>query len=147
MSYEAPLLIVEDSEEDYETVVEALALAKIPNPVRRATSGDDCLRLLRGEGDEAALRPVLVLLDLNMPGLDGRDALAEIRRDRSIGLCPVVILSTSANPRDIEQCYRSGANAFHVKPLRYADHLRLLEQLLAYWIASVVWPARLGART
>jgi len=145
MSHQAPLLIVEDSDEDFETVVEALALSNLSNPVLRATSGDACLRLLRGTGQATALRPALVLLDLNMPGMDGRDALSELREDDSIEPCHVVVLSTSANPRDVEQCYRSGASAFHVKPMRYPDHLRLLEELLRYWIARVV-PVRLGGR-
>jgi len=86
------------------------------------------------------VRPALVLMDLNMPGLDGRDALAAIRAEPAFRGLPVVILSTSANPRDVAFCYFHGANAYHVKPVRYTDHLQLLAELLVYWLRIVILP-------
>ena len=135
-----PVLVVEDSDEDFDTAVEALLRAQLPNPVRRALSGDQCLRLLRDDAGTRALAPAFVLLDLNTPGTDGRVALAEIRADVTLRTVPVVVLSTSNNPRDVEACYRAGANAYHVKPLRYAEHLDLVEGLMIYWLTSVQLP-------
>ena len=132
-----PVVIVEDSDEDYDTVVQAVRQAGIAVEVRRALSGGECLELLRSA---AAERPALVLMDLNTPGTDGREALAAIKRDDALKTCPVVVFSTSADPRDLSACYAAGANAFHVKPVRHPDHLQLVTELLTYWIGRVVLP-------
>jgi CheY-like chemotaxis protein len=81
-----------------------------------------------------------VLLDLNTPGIDGRDALREIRSDASLRSIPVVVLTTSGNPLDIDACYERGANACHVKRVRYEEHLDLLVALLTYWQRQVTLP-------
>lgn len=141
---ELTVLVVEDSDEDFDTVVEALGKMSLRNPVRRASTGDHCLELLRGSDGATRLRPALVVLDLNTPGLDGRDALAEIRADPSTLQLPVVVLSTSASARDAAQCYERGANAYHIKPTRYADHLQLVQDLLGYWLGQVVLPTPEG---
>lgn len=131
-----PLLVLEDSDEDFDTVREAIQVAGLPNQVQRATTGDDCLALLRS----GANRPAIVLLDLNTPGRDGRDALREIKSDPALSSVPVVILTTSSNPRDVDFCYASGANAYHVKPIRYVEHVEVLLALFRYWLGSVVPP-------
>lgn len=134
-----PVLVVEDSDEDFDTFQEASRQAGVANHIHRATSGDQCLRLLRGDG-AAPLRPALVLMDLNIPGTDGREALAAIKADPSLHDLPVVVVTTSANPKDLAFCYRAGANAYHVKPVRYADHLQVLLDVLVYWLAHVTLP-------
>ena len=82
-----------------------------------------------------------MLLDLNTHGDDGREALREIRSDDSLKALPLVVLSASANPRDLQFCYAQGANAYHVKPVDHAQHLRVLESIFTYWLGSVVLPA------
>jgi len=144
ISLEASVLVVEDSDEDFDTVVEALANTSLRNSVQRASSGDQCLELLRGGAGSSAVRPAFVLLDLNTPGMDGRDALVEIRADAATWQLPVVVLSTSANPRDVAQCYERGANAYHVKPTHYDDHLRLVQSVLSYWLVHVLLPDTTG---
>lgn len=67
-------------------------------------------------------------------------SLAEIRADEVLHPLPIIVLSTSSNPRDVEHCYRGGANAYHVKPMRYDDHLQLLQGLVVYWLATVLLP-------
>lgn len=134
-----PVLIVEDSDEDFDTASEAARKAGLTNELRRAHSGDACLRMLRGEG-ESPLRPAFVLMDLNTPGTDGREALREIRADEHLGELPVVVFSTSGNPKDLEFCYRAGANAYHVKPVRYTDHLDVLRTIFDYWLGCAVLP-------
>jgi len=131
------VLVLEDSDEDFDTVQEALDQAKLPNALRRATTGDSCLELLQRSG---APRPAFVLLDLNTPGLDGREALREIRADDKLASLPVVVLSSSSSPRDVDACYRAGASAYHVKPTRYSEHRELLIGIFRYWLGSVVTP-------
>ena len=132
-----PIVVVEDSDEDFDTIQEAARRAHLPNPLVRATTGGGCLELLRAAGP---IRPALVLMDLNTPGLDGREALREIKADARLGWLPVVILSTSSNPRDLAFCYTAGANAYHLKPVRYTDHLQVLHDVFAYWLTRVVLP-------
>lgn len=134
------ILVVEDSDEDFATVVDAARRAGVPHELRRATSGDECLRLLHASAPAHDALPGLVLLDLNTPRGDGRDALREIKLDDKLRVIPIVVLSTSANPRDLRCCYASGANAYHVKPVQYPDHLRILEQIFGYWLNSPVLP-------
>ncbi|MFO0951242.1 MAG: response regulator [Isosphaeraceae bacterium] len=137
------LMIVEDSDEDFDTVQEAVRNSGVAVNVRRATTGDACLKLLRGEGCEP-LRPAVILMDLNLPGTDGREALAFIKSEPSLRNLPVVVHTTSSNPRDLAFCYGAGVNAYHVKPVRYEDHLDTLLNLLNYWLKRVVLPGREG---
>ncbi len=134
-----PILVVEDSDDDFETVEHAIRAAGLQNPLHRATSGGMGLELLRGQVG-TPLRPAFVLLDLNTPGVDGREALREIRADARLRSLPVVVLTTSANPRDIDDCYRAGANAFHVKPVAHGDHLQVVQAVFTYWLGEPKLP-------
>jgi CheY-like chemotaxis protein len=75
-------------------------------------------------------------MDLNSHGVDGRDALVAIKNSASLKAIPLVVLTTSANPRDVAFCYEAGANAYHVKPVRHDQYLLLLRAVLLYWLAS-----------
>ena len=134
------VLVVEDSDEDFETVLDAAQRAGIRHLIQRATSGDECLRLLRGTDRRRDAQPALVLMDLNTPGDDGREALRQIRNDATLPSLPLVVLSASANPRDLQFCYAHCVNAYHVKPVEHARHLELLQQIFAYWLGCVVLP-------
>ena len=81
-----------------------------------------------------------MLLDLNTPGTDGRDALRTMRQNDRLRTLPLVILSTSANPRDVEFCYAAGANAYHTKPVDHAAHLQVLCAIFDYWVHRVTLP-------
>jgi CheY-like chemotaxis protein len=135
-----PVLVVEDSDDDFDTVVTAARLAGIHHEIRRAVSGDDCLQLLRGTNNQPGVRAALVLLDLNTPHGDGRNALEQMHADAKLRAIPLVVLSTSANPRDIDFCYAFGANSYHVKPVSHGEHLLVLQNLFAYWLGNVVLP-------
>ena len=128
-----PVIIVEDSDEDFDTVVEAVRNADTVADMQRATTGGGCLDLLRGA---TAVRPAVVLMDLNTPGT-GDDALK---------LYPVLVFSTSADPRDLAFSYAAGANAYHVKPVRYPDHLQLVIDLLTCWLGRVTLPYPAGTK-
>ena len=136
------VLVVEDSEEDFDTVREAYEeyaarAGGAAGPLCRAASGDECLELLRGAGGARPVRPAVVLMDLNTPGLDGRDALREMKADAHTRAIPVVVHTTSGSPRDLGLCYGSGANAYHVKPVSYPDHLAMLGDIFTYWLGRV----------
>lgn len=137
------LVVLEDSDEDFDTILDALKKAGRKYEVRRATTGEGCLKLLQKHEGEM-LSAALVLLDLNTPGTDGREVLAQIKRDDHLQPLPVVVFTTSANPRDVEQCYARGANAYHVKPVLYPNCLGILQQIFAYWMDSVLQPTRMG---
>jgi CheY-like chemotaxis protein len=121
------------------------------HPIVRACSGGECMRLLRSSltnqprpDAQQVLAPLplplLTLLDLNTSGDDGRDVLREVRSDVALRTLPMVLLSASASARDLQFCYAHGANAYHVKPVNHAMHLKLLQTIFAYWLGSVVLP-------
>jgi CheY-like chemotaxis protein len=143
------ILVVEDSDEDFDTVHDAARQRGLQLPLVRARSGSECLRLLglSGVSDPSCDRqrsrdglPLLLLLDLNTPGEDGRDVLRQVRSHAAYAGMPVVVLSASANPRDLQYCYAHGANAYHVKPVAHALHLQVLKEIFDYWLGSVVLP-------
>ena len=150
---EAPILVVEDSDDDFDTLRRAVGAAGVKRYLHRAASGGDCLELLlgeraasgkRGEGNVALpLRPMLILMDLNSHGVDGREALVIIKADTRLNKIPLVVLTTSADPKDVVFCYRSGANAYHIKPVRHDHNLLLLRSLLNYWLGSATLPSTL----
>ena len=138
----AHLVVVEDSDEDFDTLVEAAREAGITQTIHRVDTGGDCLALLRGQRINALASwnalPALILMDLNSHGIDGREALVTIKPEPRLKDIPVVVLTTSANPKDVAFCYQAGANAYHVKPVRYDQYRLLLSGLLQYWLNAVV---------
>ena len=99
----------------------AFKKAGLANPVFACVNGDDALDFLYRRGPYAgpgnAPRPSLILLDLNMPGTDGREVLSDIKNNESLKTIPVIVLTTSSDARDIESCYQSGANSYVTKPV------------------------------
>lgn len=139
-----PILLIEDSPEDTETTLRAFKKAGLVNPVFHCRDGDEALDYLCRRGKFAdhlqAPRPSVILLDLNLPGTDGRDVLAEIKKDEALKPIPVLILTTSADERDIENCYRTGANSYIKKPVDLAGFLRAVQRLKDFWFEAVILP-------
>jgi len=99
------------------------------------------LRRTGGYADEErSPRPDLVLLDLNMPGMDGRDVLSEMRADEALKEIPVVVLTTSESPLDIASVYRLGCNSFITKPVDMEQFIRVVRELGSYWFELVTLP-------
>jgi len=139
-----PILLVEDSPEDYEATVRAFKRSGLKNPIFRCEDGDGALDFLYQRGQytdaEQAPRPGVILLDLNLPGTDGREVLTEIKRDENLRHIPVIVLTTSNDDRDVEACYQAGANSYIQKPVDMDGFLRAIERLKGYWFEVVVLP-------
>lgn len=134
------VLVVEDNDGDFETVLKAMQMAGVSNQVRRAHSGTECLAQMRGCLQDQTGLPALVLLDLNTPNDDGRAALRELKADEKLRSVPVVVISASLNPRDVDFCYRQGLSAYHVKSVNHATHLETLKSIFIYWLTMVLLP-------
>jgi CheY-like chemotaxis protein len=135
------LLIVEDNDEDYETTLRVLRKSPVERRIHRCMYGDDALDFLYGRERYAALgpkRPTVVLLDLNLPGTDGREVLQDIKNNEILRSIPVVVLSTSSNPIDIETSYSNGANSYIVKPVDFPSFVHAMQAFDDYWFRVVV---------
>ena len=115
----AEILLVEDNPGDIRLMKEAFKESGFPNRLNVARDGEQAMAYLRQEGAYAdSLRPTMILLDLNLPRKNGREVLAEIKKDKNLRRIPVVILSTSTNAEDISRAYDLHANCYISKPLR-----------------------------
>lgn len=149
MGNQIDILIVEDNPEDYETTRRAFGKAGMTNNLRHCRDGDEALDYLfrRGAYQDPATspRPGMILLDLNLPGTDGRQVLAQIKADDGLRDIPVIVLTTSSDERDIQDCYRSGANSYIQKPVDLGGFMAAVQRLTDYWIGVVILPLRQAA--
>ena len=140
----AHILMVDDDPDDYYLTMDALEEAGNSNNFRLVSDGSEMMDYLLNKGKYADRqenpRPDLILLDLNMPGMDGRQALAEIRSCGDIQNIPVVILTTSCTEEEIDECYRVGANSFIRKPSEYDSLVMAMRHLMDYWFNTVELP-------
>ena len=131
------MLVVEDSDEDFETLQRILSKDCASSKIRieRCADGDEALDLIYQRGEYAGLqkRPQLVMLDLNLPGADGREVLTQIKQDEQLKMIPIVVFTTSSNPKDIEACYEYGANSYLVKPMDISQLKTSICLLVQYW--------------
>ncbi|MDZ8134322.1 MAG: response regulator [Nostoc sp. DedQUE04] len=138
------LLIVEDSNEDFETLQRFLGRSTIAIAIQRCVNGEQALAFLYRTGSyverKSAPRPGLIMLDLNLPGTDGREVLRRIKHDDNLKMIPVVVFTTSNNPKDIEVCYQYGVNSYIVKPINFAQLKRDIQMLVEYWFEVTTLP-------
>ena len=138
----AEILLVEDDPADVELTRETLADAKVVTRLHVVGDGLEALAFLRREAQYAdAPRPDLVLLDLNLPRMDGRTFLAEIRLDDRFKSIPIVVLTTSQAEEDILKSYRLGANCFITKPVGLAEFVRVVNAIEHFWFTIVCLPS------
>lgn len=140
-------MIVEDSDEDFETLSRIIdQVSSFSIVIQRCLDGDDALDFLNQEGDYSSisdgLNPELILLDLNLPGTDGREVLAIIKKSQHLRTIPVVVMSTSANPQDIETSYQLGVNSYMLKPMNITELSHSVKILLEYWFRVIVLPTK-----
>jgi two-component system, response regulator len=138
------ILMVEDSEEDYEATLRAFRRASLRNTVFWCKSGEEAIDFLRAKGNyvarSAAEKPGMILLDLNMRGMDGRKVLEIVKNDEEFKGIPVIILTTSGSDRDVKACYEAGANTYIQKPVTFEGLIDAMRRLKEFWFEIALLP-------
>ena len=139
----AEILLVEDNEADVMLTREGFRRSRLAVNLHHVENGQECLAFLRNEGPYSkAPTPDVILLDLNMPVMDGRETLAEITKDKSLCKLPVVILTTSDADRDLIQMYQLRCSSYITKPVTFEQFQQVIEELGNYWFTIVVLPPK-----
>jgi CheY-like chemotaxis protein len=137
------ILLADDDEEDRELARDALQDSRLANEMKFVVDGQDLLDYLRHEGrwtEGESPRPGIILLDLNMPKMDGREALAEIKADESLRRIPVVVLTTSKDEADVLSTYDLGVSSFITKPVTFGGLVDVMKTWTQYWFEIVELP-------
>ncbi|MEO7456124.1 MAG: response regulator [Gemmatimonadaceae bacterium] len=138
------LLLVDDDADDREMTADALRESRLANDLHFVNDGQELLDYLRREGAHAdpasSPRPSLILLDLNMPRMDGREALAVIKKDPTLKRIPIVILTTSRADEDICSTYDLGVNSYISKPVSFEGLVQAMKSVGRYWFELVELP-------
>lgn len=135
------ILLVEDSAGDARLAIEALKDSKIKNDIYHVQDGIEAMNFLkREEGYEESPRPDLILLDLNLPRMDGREVLAEIKKHEDLKRIPVVVLTTSSDEADIFRSYNLHANCYVTKPIDLTQFIKVVKSIDNFWLSIVKLP-------
>ncbi len=135
------VLLVEDNEGDIILTTEALKEGDLVKNVNVVRDGWDAMNYLLKKGDYSNVSiPDLILLDINLPKLNGHEVLRQIRAEELLRHIPVIILSTSSSQEDISRCYKNFANCFISKPVNAHDFLRLVSSIKEFWTSTVQLP-------
>lgn len=124
------LMVVEDSDDDFEAFTRSCKAIGFSVPIERCVTADDALTLLLRTG---RLLPALILMDLNLPGMDGREFLVELKKTPPLRTVPVVIYTTSSNPADVDFCYENHANSYQLKPTGALELRNSTLYFAKYW--------------
>lgn len=137
------ILLVDDNEGDILLTREALSQVSIPNQVCVARDGQEAIWFLQQTGEFAnAQRPDLILLDINMPRLNGQEVLSFIKNDQQFSSIPVVMFSSSNSPRDVKESYQNSANSYITKPLGVEKFEQVIEAITQFWFQTAQLPGR-----
>lgn len=135
------ILLVEDTPADVAFTREALSDARILNRLHVVDNGEDAMRFLRHEEPYGAVpTPDLILLDLNLPGMDGREVLEAIKRDEALAHLPVIVLTNSVMREDVQRAYAAFVNCYIVKPVDRQQFLNAIRRLKRFWVDVVQLP-------
>ena len=138
---EVNILLVEDNPGDVRLTLEALRDGRIANQLHVAHDGEDAMDFVRRRGRHAgAVRPDLILLDLNLPKKDGREVLEELKSDPELHRIPVIVLTTSSAEQDVLRSYDLHANCFISKPIGYDDFIAAVRSIENFWLKLVQLP-------
>lgn len=140
------VLIVDDNEDDYTAIKRSFQKVQLPNPVFWCRSGQEALDYLKNEGEFKNAppheKPGLILIDLNMPGIDGHRVLQILKSDPEFKKIPVIILTTSNNEHDITGSFEEGANSYVQKPITFEELLKAIKGLKEYWFEISTLPIK-----
>jgi CheY-like chemotaxis protein len=142
------ILMADDDEDDRELARDALEGTRLGERMEFVQDGQELIDYLRHDGpyrDEQTPRPSIILLDLNMPRKDGREALAELKADESLRQIPVVVLTTSGDEVDVERAYELGASSYITKPVSHSQLTLVMQTIAQYWSEIVELPDQAAA--
>ncbi|WP_200961667.1 response regulator [Paenibacillus sp. Soil724D2] len=143
LSQNVEILLVEDNPGDIRLIVEVLKEGKINNNLSVVEDGEEALAYLRREGSyQEAIVPDIILLDLNLPKINGTEVLAEIKKDPQLKYIPVIILTTSEAEQDILRAYDLHANCYITKPVNLEQFLTVVRSIENFWLTLVKLPRR-----
>ena len=143
----AEILLVEDNENDVELTRIGFKKSRLLLNLHHAKDGVECMEFLRKQGAYAdAPRPDLILLDLNMPRMNGQEVLAEIVADEALCNLPVIVLTTSTDDEEIAKMYNLRCSSYLAKPVDFDQFLHVVQSLAEYWFTVVVLPATESAQ-
>lgn len=141
MQLDYPILLVEDRKDDVLITQRAWKQGNIRNELLVVDNGEEALKFLNKEGEyKGALRPILVLLDLKLPRVDGFEVLRVVKRDENLKSIPVIVLTTSDRDTDIEKAYKLGCNAYLVKPVQFDNFITTLTKVEEFWLTISYLP-------
>ena len=139
-----PIVMVDDDPDDRLLTEKALRANRVANPILFLEDGEELMAYLRKQGkyqaEDKQVRPCFILLDLNMPRMDGRKALSIIKSDPEFRKIPVIILTTSQAEEDVLRSYNLGANSFVTKPIDFEQLVNVMETVKQYWLEIVELP-------
>lgn len=144
------ILMADDDDDDFMLAQKALSQSDLPGRLVRVKDGEELMEYLRREGDykdpEKSPRPGVILLDLNMPKMDGREALGVIKSDDKLSNIPVIIFTTSSADDDVYRSYKLGVNSFITKPVQFKDLIEVMYTFRRYWFDIVELPKEADVR-
>ncbi len=137
------ILLVEDNEGDIRLTIEAFKEAKIRNHIRVVRDGEEALAYLKKEASYADVKtPDIILLDINLPRVDGKEVLYVMKNDPLLKSIPVIMLTTSAAESDVQESYANHANSYVIKPVDLNKFMEVIRSIEEYWISIVKLPSR-----
>lgn len=143
MKHEPKILLIEDNEGDAELTIEALKTNAISSQIKVIDNGKDALQFLKAEGEYSEeILPDLILLDINLPKVDGKEVLHFVKNDEHLKKIPVVMLTTSSLQKDIDYAYNNHANCYIVKPGNLKDFMWAVKSIENFWINCVTYPKK-----
>jgi chemotaxis family two-component system response regulator Rcp1 len=136
------ILLIEENPGDVRLIKDGLKNSRIINHISVVGDGEEAMAFLARTGRHSgALRPDIILLDLNLPRKDGREVLAEIKQDESLRTIPIVVLTSSKAEKDILMTYKLHANCFLTKPLELSEFTSMIQSFEQFWLSRVVLPS------
>ena len=140
-----PILLVDDNPEDYRTLKRCFTQLGLSNPLLYCSEGQEALDFLNASQNQenkaaSRLKPGCILLDLNMPTMDGKDVLRSIKSTPQTKHIPVIMLSSSDRPEDVQDCYREGAKAYLKKPQNFEGLMEAIQSFRTFWLENIEQP-------
>lgn len=140
---QAEILLVEDEPADVDLVKQALKSSKIKNNLNVVGNGNDAINFLRKEGGfSTAKTPDLILLDLNLPGISGKELLATVKQDSQLKMIPVTIMTSSDSEEDVVKSYEQHANCYVRKPMNLNEFKKIVDTIDHFWFSIVTLPKK-----